>query len=96
MPSPLTYLLIDGHSVIHAWPELLREHRAASRRHLARIELPLNHLPMVITSGQVRPIAAHLKSLGFRYVTLDLEGFRSGSLNAALPSGDLVPLSLPR
>lgn len=39
MPAPLTYLLIDGHSVIHAWPELLREHRVASRRHLARIEL---------------------------------------------------------
>ncbi len=39
MPAPLTYLLIDGHNVIHAWPELLREHRVASRRHLARIEL---------------------------------------------------------
>ncbi|MEZ5388040.1 MAG: NYN domain-containing protein [Prosthecobacter sp.] len=39
MLAPLTYLLIDGHSVIHAWPELLKEHRVASRRHLARIEL---------------------------------------------------------
>lgn len=39
MPAPLTYLLIDGHNVIHAWPELLREHRVAARRHLARIEL---------------------------------------------------------
>ena len=32
-------MLIDGHSVIHAWPELVRDHRIASRRHLARIEL---------------------------------------------------------
>ena len=39
MPPSPTYLLIDGHSVIHAWPELLREHRVASRRHLARTEL---------------------------------------------------------
>lgn len=39
MPHPLTYLLIDGHNVIHAWPELLREHRVASRRHLARLDL---------------------------------------------------------
>lgn len=39
MPTPLTYLLVDGHSVIHAWPELLREHRVVSRRHLARAEL---------------------------------------------------------
>jgi len=27
----------------------------------------------------------HLKSLGFRFVTLDLEGFRSGSLNEMVP-----------
>ena len=32
-------MLIDGHSVIHAWPELVRDHRVASRRHLARTEL---------------------------------------------------------
>ena len=35
----MTYLLVDGHNVIYAWPELLREHRVASRRHLARTEL---------------------------------------------------------
>ncbi len=39
MSAPLTYLIIDGHNVIHAWPELLREHRVAARRHLARTEL---------------------------------------------------------
>lgn|GEM_PF-260970 len=46
MPPPQTYLLIDGHNVIHAWPELRREQRTASRRHLARLELlkRLRHL----------------------------------------------------
>lgn len=46
MPVPQTYLLIDGHNVIHAWPELRREQRTASRRHLARLELlkRLRHL----------------------------------------------------
>ena len=39
MPAPPTYLLVDGHSVIHAWPELRREHRVSARRHLARNEL---------------------------------------------------------
>ena len=40
MPPPaITYLLIDGHNVIHAWPALRRDHRVASRRHLARAEL---------------------------------------------------------
>lgn len=39
MPAQLTYLLVDGHNVICSWPELAREHRAASRRHLARLDL---------------------------------------------------------
>lgn len=36
MAGAQTYLIIDGHSVIHAWPELLKLHRASARRHLAR------------------------------------------------------------
>jgi len=32
------------------------------------------------------------KGLGFTYVTLDTEGFRSGSMNATLPSNTLVKL----
>jgi len=39
MPSPLSYLLVDGHSVLHAWPELKRHQVVASKRHLARTEL---------------------------------------------------------
>lgn len=37
------YLIIDGHSVIHAWPDLRKLHLAAARRHLAREEL-LKHM----------------------------------------------------
>jgi pyridinium-3,5-biscarboxylic acid mononucleotide sulfurtransferase len=36
-----------------------------------------------------REVAEHLKSIGFKYVSLDLEGFRSGSLNAVLPTESL-------
>ena len=32
-----------------------------------------------------REVVDYLKSLGFKYVALDLEGFRSGSMNAVLP-----------
>jgi len=39
MAGAQTYLIVDGHSVIHAWPELLKLHRASARRHLAREEL---------------------------------------------------------
>jgi uncharacterized protein len=37
-------------------------------------------------------ISKKLHELGFKFVTLDLDGFRSGSLNAALP---LIELSAP-
>lgn len=52
---------------------------------LARIEVPLSALPALTDADRRAEIVARLRALGFRYVTLDLEGFRSGSLNAALP-----------
>lgn len=52
---------------------------------LARIEVPLAALPRLIEATARERVAARLRELGFRYVTLDLEGFRSGSLNVALP-----------
>lgn len=36
MPALPAFLFVDGHNVIYSWPELAREHRVASRRHLAR------------------------------------------------------------
>lgn len=58
---------------------------------LARIEVPLTEVPRLATPEMGAAVTAKFKSLGFRYATLDLEGFRSGSLNAALP---FVELSL--
>jgi uncharacterized protein len=49
---------------------------------IARIELPVEDLPRAIRQGD--RIAAALKALGYTYVTLDLEGFRSGSMNEPL------------
>lgn len=56
---------------------------------LARLELPLPALPVVLSEPLRSLLVAELKRLGFRCVTVDLEGFRSGSLNA------LVSLALP-
>ena len=58
---------------------------------LARIEVPLTEVPRLAAPDIGAAVTSKFKSLGFRYVTLDLEGFRSGSLNAVLP---LVELSL--
>jgi uncharacterized protein len=49
---------------------------------VARIEVPPAEFPAIVE--QHSAIVEHFKQLGFVYVTLDLEGFRSGSMNEAL------------
>jgi uncharacterized protein len=49
---------------------------------LARIEVPASALARMAEPDVRDGLAKRLKELGFRFVTLDLEGFRSGSLNA--------------
>ena len=48
---------------------------------LARIEVPRGELPRLAEPAVREALVRRLKELGFRFVTLDLEGFRSGSLN---------------
>ena len=48
---------------------------------LTRIEVPAAQLPRLTEAAVARDLVHRLKELGFRFVTLDLEGFRSGSLN---------------
>ena len=52
---------------------------------LARIELTRDELPRALSLDLFDRISSQLRALGFRYITLDLEGFRSGSMNALLP-----------
>jgi uncharacterized protein len=58
---------------------------------LARVEVDPAELPRALEPAMARAIAAALRPLGFRYVALDLEGYRTGSLNEVLlqiePSG---------
>ena len=48
---------------------------------LARIEVPAAEIDAMLASGMREKISGRFRELGFRYVTLDLEGFRSGNLN---------------
>lgn len=57
---------------------------------LARIEVPANELARLSQSPVREQLCEVLTNAGFRFVTLDLVGFRSGSLNA------LVPLEMRR
>lgn len=51
---------------------------------MARLEVPADDVARLAQPGVREEIAAHLRGLGYQYVALDLEGFRSGSLNAEL------------
>jgi uncharacterized protein len=53
---------------------------------LARVEVPLETLASLLRPGTRECLVQGLRKLGFAYVTLDLEGFRSGSMNARLPT----------
>lgn len=56
---------------------------------LARIELTRDELPRMLTLDLFDRVSRALRALGFRYITLDLEGFRSGSMSALLPVSEL-------
>ena len=60
-----------------------RQLRVRHHGQVARIELPPEDMPNFL-AVHAEQATIHLKSVGFLYVALDLQGFRSGSLNEAL------------
>jgi len=60
---------------------------------LARIELPLDVLPALLARDLRDRIREELHHLGFQYVTLDLDGFRSGSMNGVIPVESLLQVT---
>ena len=57
---------------------------------LARIEVDRNDLPQALSVQVLQQFTSALKPLGFTYVTLDTEGYRSGSMNALLPASAIA------
>ncbi|MBU3143182.1 ATP-dependent sacrificial sulfur transferase LarE [Clostridium sp. CF012] len=55
--------------------------RVRSHEDLARIELPKKYFDKILNEKVLEKISIKLKELGFKYVTLDLEGYKMGSLN---------------
>lgn len=56
---------------------------------IARVEIAREEMARVVSGDLASRIAAELKALGFKFVALDLEGFRSGSMNSVLPLSEL-------
>jgi len=59
---------------------------------IARIEIAPDELPRALTQEMFHEFTRTFKALGFTFVTLDTEGFRSGSMNAAKPAPPLIKL----
>jgi uncharacterized protein len=62
-----------------------RQFRVRFHGEVVRIEIAPEELDRAMTIDMARRFTAIFKPLGFHYVTLDLEGYRRGSLNAVLP-----------
>jgi len=61
-----------------------RQFRVRLYETLARVEIAPEELPRALSAEMAAAISAALKAAGFTYVTLDLEGYRQGSLNENL------------
>ena len=59
--------------------------RVRSTGDTAKIELPSELIQQFITDNNLTDLVSTFQSFGFVYVTLDLEGYRSGKLNQVLP-----------
>ncbi|MFQ5667032.1 MAG: ATP-dependent sacrificial sulfur transferase LarE [Candidatus Binatia bacterium] len=64
--------------------------RVRYHNNVARIEVPADLLPRIVQPEVRRVLLRELQGLGFTYVTVDLQGFRSGSLNEALAAANDV------
>ena len=71
------------------WNLGMREFRVRHHDTIARIELGERELSLFWEVDRRDKIIRHLKSLGYKYVTLDLEGYRTGSMNETLTEDQL-------
>jgi len=67
-----------------------RQFRVRHHGEIVRIEIAQDELGRALDPTMAREFTQLFKALGFKFVTLDLEGFRSGSMNSLLPAQDLL------
>src|SRR5215207_2866249 len=85
-----TTVTIERLSKIDRGEEILRqfgfrEFRVRHHDQLVRLEIAPAELDRALNKEVIEQLAKRFRELGFKYVTLDLEGFRSGSMNEVLP-----------
>ncbi len=67
-----------------------RQFRVRHHGDIVRIEIAREELARALSAAMAREFTAIFRGLGFKFVTLDLEGFRSGSMNLLLPADELI------
>jgi uncharacterized protein len=72
-----------------------RQFRVRHHGEIVRIEIAREELPRALTAEMAQEFTAVFKGLGFKFVTLDLEGFCSGSMNQLLTKEELLRGQLP-
>jgi len=63
------------------------EERVRMHGNIARIEVPAEDIPLLAEAGIREKVYSRFKELGFMYVTLDMRGYRMGSMNEVLDPG---------
>ena len=66
-----------------------RQFRVRHHGDIVRIEIAREEMDRALNPAMAAQFTAIFRALGFKFVTLDLEGFRSGSMNALLPAEQL-------
>ncbi|HLW85276.1 MAG TPA: ATP-dependent sacrificial sulfur transferase LarE [Candidatus Sulfotelmatobacter sp.] len=67
-----------------------RQFRVRHHGDIVRIEIAREEMEKALNPAVAAEFARIFKALGFKFVTLDLEGFRSGSMNSLLPAEELL------
>lgn len=67
-----------------------RQVRVRHHGELARIEIARADLPRALDMTTLDEITSAVRAAGFRYVTLDTQGYRSGSMNEVLPVSEIL------
>ncbi|MEK6546180.1 MAG: ATP-dependent sacrificial sulfur transferase LarE [Nitrospinota bacterium] len=71
----------------------LKQVRVRHYDEMARIEVSKDEIKKLFNNGTSEKISKRLKEIGFKYVTVDLEGYRTGSMNLTLPAQNAQSLS---
>ena len=93
-----TTVTIERLSKVDRGEEILREFgfrefRVRHHDQLVRIEIAPAEMDRVLRKDLIDELARRFRQLGFKYVTLDLEGFRSGSMNEVIDRPQITQIT---